>query len=116
MKIGIIGYIHFSEYSYILRTAGRKYSTRLENCIESINWAEEVTSDCYMTIYLGDFFDKSSLNASELTALSEIEWNKTQHYFLVGNHELGINDLTISSAHVLNIDNRHIDQKKIFIK
>lgn len=114
MKIGIIGDIHFSEYSSILRTTGRKYSTRLENCIESINWAEEVTSDCYKVIYLGDFFDKSSLNSKELTALSEIRWNSCEHEFLVGNHEMGINNLLFSSAHVLKENTRKFVVDKPF--
>ena len=112
MKIGIIGDIHFSEYSSILRTEGKKYSTRLENCIESINWAEEITSDCYRIIYLGDFFDKSFLNSKELTALSEIKWNNCYHEFLVGNHEMGINNLLFSSAHTLKTnENRFIVDK-----
>ena len=86
MKIGIIGDIHFCEYSSILRTRGDKFSTRLENCIKSINWAEDLTRNCDKVIYLGDFFDKSSLNASELTAFSEINFNIVPHSFLVGNH------------------------------
>lgn len=102
MKIGIVGDIHFSEYSSILRTRGTKYSTRLENCIQSINWAETITSNCEQVVYLGDFFDKPTLNASEITAFSEIEWNNKPHKFLVGNHEMGINNLIFSSAHIFN--------------
>ena len=100
MKIGIIGDIHFSEYSSILRSRGKKFSTRLENCIDSINWAEAYTQNCDQIIYLGDFFDKSILNAEELTALADIKWNDVPHKFLVGNHEMGINSLVFSSAHV----------------
>lgn len=102
MKIGIIGDIHFSEYSSILRSRGDKYSTRLENCIDSISNAELITKNCDLIVYLGDFFDKSTLNASEITALSEIEWNDIPHIFLVGNHEMGINNLFLSSAHIFN--------------
>lgn len=102
MKIGIIGDIHFCEYSSILRTRGEKYSTRLENCITSIDYAENLTGNCDLVVYMGDFFDKSSLNASELTALSEIRWNGKHHMFLVGNHEMGINNLLYSSAHILD--------------
>ena len=102
MKIGIVGDIHFCEYSSILRSRGKKYSTRLENCIESINFAENATSNCDLIVYLGDFFDKSSLNAPELTALSEICWNYKDHIFLVGNHEMGINNLLYSSAYALD--------------
>ena len=87
MKIGIIGDIHFSEYSSILRGRGQYFSQRLENCVTSINWAEEMTSDCDQVVYLGDFFDKPSLNAEEITALNSIQWNDRYHRFLVGNHE-----------------------------
>ena len=100
MKIGIIGDIHFSEYSSILRSRGDTFSVRLENCIESINWAEQLTADCDLVVYLGDFFDKSFLNAEELTALTKINWNNIEHKFLVGNHEMGINSLVYSSAHI----------------
>ena len=105
MKIGVIGDIHFSEYSSILRSRGEEYSTRLENCIDSINWAESIMrdNDCSLIVYLGDFFDKSSLNAEELTALSDIKWEYSiPHRILVGNHEMGINSLLYSSAHVFN--------------
>ena len=106
MKIGIVGDIHFSEYSSILRSRGEKYSVRLENCIDSINWAENIFKDEEVEeiVYLGDFFDKSSLNAEELTAVSSIEWDDKHHTFLVGNHEMGINDLTFSSAHLFKFD------------
>lgn len=100
MKIGIVGDIHWSKYSSILRHRGNKYSKRLENCINSINWAEDTTRDCDMVVYLGDFFDNESLKSEEITALSEIKWNKLPHKFLVGNHELGLNDLSFSSAHI----------------
>ena len=115
MKIGIIGDIHFSEYSSILRSRGTNFSVRLENCIESINWAEQVTKDCDEVIYLGDFFDKSTLNAEELTALSKIKWNNIHHKFLVGNHEMGINNLMYSSAHIFNGLNMEVIDKPMQI-
>ena len=110
MKIGIIGDIHWSKYSSIIRKRGKKYSVRLENCINSINWAEQITSNkCDRVIYLGDFFDSESLDSEELTALNEIEWNSLVHYFLVGNHEMGLHNLMFSSAHILdNITNKYI--------
>ena len=40
MKIGIVGDIHWSRYSSILRQRGDKYSVRLENCIKSINFLQ----------------------------------------------------------------------------
>lgn len=102
MKIGIIGDVHWSKYSSIVRTRGKKYSERLENCIKSINWAEEITQGCDKIIYVGDFFDSSELNSEELTALKELVWNDSPHIFLVGNHELGLNDLSYSSAHLFD--------------
>lgn len=117
MKIGIVGDIHWSKYSSIIRSRGVKYSTRLENCIQSINWAEDTLSSCDMVVYLGDFFDHDDLKSEELTALSEICWNKVPHYFLVGNHELGLNDLSFSSAHIFNLTDKTVIDKpsiKIF--
>lgn len=108
MKIGIVGDIHWSKYSSILRSRGKKYSKRLENCIESINWAEDTTRDCDMVVYLGDFFDHESLKSEEITALSEIKWNKLPHKFLVGNHELGLNDLSFSSAHIFDLHDKEV--------
>lgn len=102
MKIGVVGDIHWSKYSSIVRSNLDKYSTRLQNCIDSINWAEQLTSNCDMVVYLGDFFDKPELNSMEITALNEINWNANNHFFLVGNHELGINDLSLSSSHIFN--------------
>lgn len=108
MKIGVVGDIHWSKYSSIVRSRGIKYSTRLENCIESINWAEDVLSYCDKIVYLGDFFDHDELKSEEVTALSEIKWNDVEHYFLVGNHELGLSDLSFSSAHVFNLSNKKV--------
>ena len=102
MKIGIVGDVHWSRYSSILRQRGDRYSVRLENCIDSINWAENLTGACDITVYLGDFFDSSELNSEELTALNEINWSDTSHAFLVGNHEMGLNDLSYSSAHLFD--------------
>ena len=70
-KILICGDIHFSTYSSILRKRGEFYSERLENLLWSINWVEKTAEDnkCNRIIYLGDFFDKASLDSEELTAL-----------------------------------------------
>lgn len=112
MKIGIVGDIHWSKYSSIVRMRGNEYSYRLENCINSINWAEKLLSNCDMNVYLGDFFDSSELNAEELTALKEIKWNNVVHYFLVGNHDMGINNLSYSSSHIFQgIKNHHVIDK-----
>lgn len=103
MKYLVIGDVHWSQYSSILRSRGHKYSTRLENLIKSINWAEELAEKekCYGIIYLGDFFDRPDLNAEELTALQDVEWAKDiNHIFIVGNHESNVNTLQFSSTKV----------------
>lgn len=105
-KILICGDIHFSTYSSILRKRGEFYSERLENLLWSINWVEKTAEDnkCNRIIYLGDFFDKASLDSEELTALQDVKWSSNIiHYFLVGNHEMGRQDLSYSSAHLLNL-------------
>lgn len=101
MKICVVGDVHLSQYSSIIRKRSKLYSMRLENCIQSINWAERQAEEngCDCIVYLGDFFDRPDLNAEEITALQDIEWSIKPHYFLVGNHEMGMNDLSYSSAH-----------------
>lgn len=113
MKLGVVGDIHWSKYSSIVRQRGKKYSLRLENCIDSINWAEDTLKDCDKIIYLGDFFDSDILKSEELTALSELKWNDKEHIFLVGNHELGLHDLSFSSAHLFNIANKVVIDKPV---
>lgn len=120
MKIGVVGDIHWSKYSSILRSRGEVFSKRLENCIESINWAESTTKDCDLVVYLGDFFDSPELNAEEISALNYIHWNDRQHHFLVGNHEMATNDLVFNSANALKsmnmevIDTIRIDDYPMF--
>ena len=96
---------HFCQYSSIVRSRGSKYSTRLENQIKSINWAEHLAEEtkCDAIIHLGDFFDRPDLNAEEITALKDIEWANLPHHFLVGNHELGMNDLSYNSVQALSM-------------
>ena len=111
MKIGIIGDVHWCQYSSIVRKRGKKYSLRLENCIDSITWAETLTQSlgCECNVYLGDFFDKPDLNSEEITALKEIKWNNLDKYFLVGNHEMGSNNLEINSSNVFQLLNNYFD-------
>lgn len=91
MKIAIATDVHWSEFSSIIRTwaSGEKYSTRLKHCLDSVNWFEKLAKeyDCVEEFYLGDFFDKPVLNAAEISALKDIEWNDLPKSFLVGNHE-----------------------------
>ena len=103
MKILIVGDVHWSTYSSIVRSRGKYYSTRLENLVASINWAEckALEFNCERVVYLGDFFDKPDLTSEELTALSEIKWSNLPHYFLVGNHEASVKSLIYNSVEAL---------------
>lgn len=105
MKILIVGDVHWSQYSSILRKRGEKYSYRLENLIQSVNWVEKLAdeTDCELIVYLGDFFDRADINSEELSALREVSWNNLPHYFLVGNHEAGRGDLVYNSANIFGI-------------
>lgn len=105
MKLLICGDVHWSTYSSIVRRRGDKYSKRLENLINSVNWVEETAEKygCEKIIYAGDFFDRSDMNAEELTALQEIVWAPVDHIMLIGNHEGLTNDLSISSSHVFKL-------------
>lgn len=88
MRIGIVGDVHWSKSSSIIPAKGDGYSLRLTKLIDSVNYAEFATRDCDFVVYLGDFFDRSDIEAEEMTALKEIRWNFKQHYLLVGNHEV----------------------------
>ena len=113
MKILIVGDVHWSKTSSILIRRGKSFSLRLENLINTINWCEEtaISNKCDEVIYLGDFFDRSDLNAEEITALKEVNWNTLPHHFIVGNHESGIHTLVYNSTDVLNKPNFKIEYK-----
>lgn len=107
MRILIVGDVHWSEYSSILRKQGGVYSQRLENLINTVNWCERQISEngCDRVVYLGDFFDKPTLNDREISALREIRWNDSvRHDFIVGNHESSVSDLRFSSTSLLEGD------------
>lgn len=106
MKILVYSDNHWCQYSSILRKMGEKYSLRLENQIKSINWAENLAKklNCNLVVHCGDFFDKETINSMELTALNDLLfYDKIEHLMLVGNHEMGINNLDYSSMHVFGI-------------
>lgn len=115
MKILLYTDNHFSSYSSILRTRSDRFSTRLENQIQSINWAESLVKEygCEKVIHLGDFFDKPDLNSEELTALKYINWSNVEHYFIVGNHEMGNQDLTFNSMNALSKVGKVINQPEV---
>lgn len=105
MKILIYADPHFSTYSSILRKRGEIFSYRLENLIDTITFVEKVGIDkgCDRIVCLGDFFDKSSLTAEEISALTTIRWSTLPHIYLVGNHEISRADNTMSSALALQL-------------
>lgn len=104
MKVLICGDVHWSTTSSIVKKRGRFYSVRLQHLIESINYVEYVAEShkCDLVVYLGDFFDKTTLTSEEVTALSSVKWSKNiPHKFIVGNHESPNEDLRFSSTNVL---------------
>lgn len=105
MKLLIVGDVHWSQYSSIIRERTDRFSMRLENLIQSVNWVEKTAAEynCDAVIYLGDFFDRAELNAEEITALKYIRWAYVQHYFLCGNHEMGDKYHNISSAKIFDL-------------
>lgn len=106
MKIGIVGDIHWSTYSSILRNRGKKFSVRLEGLIKSISWVENLFKEhgCEEEIFLGDTFDKPDLTSEEISALKEIEWNNSSRlkHFIIGNHESDVSSLIYSSTQTLH--------------
>ena len=103
MKVFVVGDVHWSQNSSVVRGMGRKYSVRLENLIRSVDWAEAkaVEEKADLIVYLGDFFDRPELNSMEITALKEVRWSFIEHVFLVGNHEASNASLEFNSANVL---------------
>lgn len=95
--------VHFNEHSSIIRSEGEKYSIRLENLIQSVNWAEKLADEkgCDEIICLGDFFNAADLNSVEITALQEIQWSACPHTFIVGNHDASTKSLKYNSIMAL---------------
>jgi hypothetical protein len=111
MKYLIYADPHICQYSSIVRSRGEKYSTRLEQCVASINWVQRQAEyyGCGEIICLGDFFDSSELDSETITAISGIEWSGIPNLFLVGNHEIGKATNEQSSAHIFKmIDNAYV--------
>ena len=103
MRFLIYSDVHFCETSSIVTALGNKYTVRLDNLINSINWAEEqaIINQCDEIICLGDFFNKPDLNSRELTALNELKWANCPHTFLIGNHDASDKSLYYNSVRTL---------------
>ena len=108
MKIALATDNHFCEKSSIVQKFGTKYTVRIENQLKSLEWFENIAVEkgCDVVIYLGDFFDKSSLTDQEITATKDIAWNSLKHYFIIGNHESGDSGLIYSSTKTLEAEDR----------
>ena len=100
MKILLFGDVHWSTYSSIVRSREDVFSTRLKFLINSMNWVEQIAIEqhCDRVYGLGDFFDQPTLNAEEISALACIRWADIPHFFICGNHELGLDVNNFSSA------------------
>ena len=104
MKILIFADLHMCPRASIINKWGNNYPMRLENCISTVNWIEQlaVQYNCEGIINLGDFFDKPDLSSETITALKEINWSNITHYNLVGNHDASDNSLEFNSVNSLN--------------
>lgn len=103
MKILIYSDVHISQDSSVIKTIGKKYSTRLEHIVDSLNWAERLAEElkCEYIFNLGDTFDKPIINAMEATAIQDVIWSSIPHYVLVGNHDSNVASLEYSSVSIL---------------
>jgi predicted phosphodiesterase len=106
MKILLFTDLHMCPRSSIINKWGTKYPSRLENCVESLNWLERKAEElgCTYIINLGDFFDKPDLTSETITACNEIQWADIMHYHLVGNHDASNSSLTFNSVNSLKRD------------
>ena len=109
MKILFFTDLHMCPRASIVNKWGAKYPARLENCIESVNWAERLAEElgCEYIINLGDFFDKPDLSSETITASKEIEWSNIMHYSIVGNHDASTSSLIFNSVNSFLAD-RHV--------
>lgn len=111
MKILLFGDAHFCERSSIMTKFGTRYSTRLENQLQTFNWVKEqaAINNCELVIGLGDFFDNSQLKDVEITAAKDLPFADFPNtYLLVGNHEASIASLTFNSTKALESTNCRI--------
>lgn len=108
MKILLFTDLHMCPRASIVNKWGIKYPSRLENCIASVNWLEQLAVDqnCDYVINLGDFFDKPDLSSETITACNEIKWSDIMHYSLVGNHDASTSNLIFNSVNSF-IKDRH---------
>ena len=110
MRILIFADLHMCPRASIINKWGTKYPSRLENCVDSVNWLERKAEElgCEYIINLGDFFDRPDLTSETITACNEIKWSNIFHYHLVGNHDASNSSLTFNSVNCLARDDHDI--------
>lgn len=115
MKICIYSDPHWSMTSSIFTQQGVKFSRRLENLLDSMNWVGQLakSKNCDRIICAGDFFHKDTLNAEEITALKQINWTDIPKQFLLGNHELMKENQNMHSLNTIYGIGEIIDSPKI---
>ena len=76
MKILLFTDLHMCPQASIINKWGTKYPSRLENCINSVNWLERKAEElgCDYIINLGDFFDKPKISSEKLAYVFK-EWD-----------------------------------------
>ena len=116
MKILLFADLHMCPRASIINKWGTKFPSRLENCIKSVNWLENLAkeSNCDYIINLGDFFDRPDLSSETITAYKEIKWVNKKHYSLVGNHDASTSSLLFNSVNsLLNKNHSIVTQPEI---
>ena len=110
MKILLFADLHMCPRASIINKWGTKYPSRLENCIASVNWLEQLAESlkCDYIINLGDFFDRPDLTSETITACNDIKWSKIMHYSLVGNHDASTSSLVFNSVNSFLADRHQI--------
>lgn len=103
MKLLFFTDLHMCPRASIINKWGLNYSSRLENCITSVNWVEKKAKElnCDYIVCLGDFFDKPDLTSDTITACKEIKWSNIKHFTIVGNHDASNSSLTFNSVNSL---------------
>jgi len=102
-KILIYADPHWCKTSSILRGYSGDKTMRLHLLIQSLSWVEEeaMSRGCDTILCLGDFFDRASLDAEEITALRELKFSPSiKHWFLVGNHDAYNADNSVSATNL----------------
>ena len=109
-KILLFTDLHMCPRASIINKWGTKYTSRLENCIASMNWVEQTAKElnCDFIVNLGDFFDRPDLTSDTITACNDIKWSNIMHYHIVGNHDASNSSLTFNSVNCLSNDSHTV--------